>query len=93
MDGEGGEMVTRGSYPSEYYRLLNLGSVDHDWARSLHDAAKAGDEESLQRAIEERGFEYRPEMGHALRELDWDKIRAVADAFGGGGELSPSLIC
>ena len=90
MKGSSEPGLQPGSYPADYYRLLNLGSVDHDWAGRLAEAAGSHDEEALKEIIEERGFEYRPEMGEALFDLDWTKIRAVAEAF---GMVHPSLIC
>lgn len=90
MDSNSETGLQPGSYPADYYRLLNLGSVDHEWAGRLADAAGNHDEEALQKIIEERGFEYHAEMGEALFDLDWTKIRAVASAF---GMIHPELIC
>lgn len=90
MEGYEQQAAQPGSYPADYYKLLSLGSVDHEWASQLAQAAADRDEKALQEIIEQRGFNYRPEMGEALFDLDWARIRAVAEAF---GEIHPQLIC
>jgi hypothetical protein len=74
--------------------MVVIGLVDHVWAaqlqRAVSDNPVPGDP-SVDQVLAEHGFQNSPALEDALRHIDFEKIRAVAQAF--DPDLDPEVIC
>jgi hypothetical protein len=80
-------------YPNEYHRMVVTGLVDHEWAARLQRAAAPGATETVEDVLTDRGFSYNRDLERAIREIDFARIRAVAQAFDPETEIDPEIIC
>ena len=79
-------------YPNEYHRLVVTGLVDHEWAARLQRAIDGVSKETVEYVLADRDFSYNPDLEDALRDVDWTKIRAVAQAFDPETLIDPVII-
>jgi hypothetical protein len=80
-------------YPSEYHRMVVTGLVDHGWAARLERAAAGASTETIESVLALKGFSSNRDLEEALRQIDWARIRAVAQAFDPDTLIAPEVIC